>query len=284
MSTHVDNPFAPPTPGDENPFEAVPLTGTNGTNGTNDVLEKQRGVPSVSASNGSIPPDAGTVQARERELLRREARIAREETDLRRREALSVTQNSDPSSRPKNWPSFFKVLRYDLTDFPPLNAPLVRVAHYTWCVAAVAYVWNAFVITCAFFGGVAAIGAGDWLVALAFAGGGVPLSRWGWYGALVGVARRSGSRSIAQTAAYGRFFTHFGIHCLAVVFALVSVPVLGTFCAGFFFLIAAFGDSAFVGFLGVVNVGLWGLTLVGSLVVGKRALEKFRDAGDGDGV
>ena len=98
---------------------------------------------------------------------------------------------------------------------------MMRIAHYTWCLAAIAYIWNAFVITCAIFAGVGGINASDWLVALTFAGAGVPLSRWGWYGALVSAARRT-QRDVAQTAAYGRFFIHFGIHCLAVVFAMIA--------------------------------------------------------------
>ena len=306
---------------DDNPFEAVPLTTTGGgdlhnggnTNGDTTKAAFEVSTPSRSSTtrgnndNGKaptflsflsnvfpgverstssgthtnqIPPDQGSVAARERELIRREARITREEEDLRRREAASQNHTTNPSSKPKNWPPFFKVLRYDPADFPPVNAPMMRIAHYTWCLAAIAYIWNAFVITCAIFAGVGGINASDWLVALTFAGAGVPLSRWGWYGALVSAARRT-QRDVAQTAAYGRFFIHFGIHCLAVVFAMIAVPIIGTFCAGLLFILSAFSQNAFVGILGLVSFGLWSTTLVGSVMVGKQALEKFRDAGDG---
>jgi hypothetical protein len=266
-----DNPFAPPTPSlgsettvrvEENQFESVPLTAT---------------IDGVT----SMPPDAGTVAARARALAKREARLARQEEDLARREEEAQNHTRDPASRAKNWPSFFPILRYDLEDFPPSNRPLMRVAHRVWCLSALAYAWNAFVITCALLTNVASTKTTDWLLSLVFFGAGVPLSRWGWYGALVAAARRA-SRGVLQTAAYGRFFVHFGVHFLAVTFAFVSVPVAGTFCAGFFFVVAAFADdtsgAAFVGVVGVASVALWGGVLCGSLWTGKQALERFRDA------
>ena len=168
-----DNPFAPPTPSpsrepgagvvsDENPFESA--------------LES---VPLHAPLDGvsSMPPDAAAVAAREHELARREARLAEEERDISAREAAARARATDPASRRKNFPSCFPLLRHDLADFAPANKPLMRAAHYAWLLTAFAYVWNALAMTVALFSGVNDVSAGDWILAVAFAGFGVPLSR-----------------------------------------------------------------------------------------------------------
>ena len=162
-----DNPFAPPTPSpssepgarlvpDENPFESalesVPLH-----------APRLDGV-------SSIPPDAAAVAARERELARREARLAEEERDISAREADARARATNPASRSKNFPSCFPLLRHDLDDFAPSNRPLMRAAHYAWLLTASAYVWNALVMTAAALVGVNETRAGEWILAVAFAG------------------------------------------------------------------------------------------------------------------
>ena len=271
-----DNPFAPPTPSpssepgarlvpDENPFESA--------------LES---VPLHAPLDGvsSIPPDAAAVAARERELARREARLAEEERDISAREADARARATDPASRSKNFPGCFPLLRHDLDDFAPSNRPLMRAAHYAWLLTACAYVWNALVMTAAALVGVNETGAGDWILAVAFAGFGVPASRYFWHAPLVAAARRDVQpRSLAQTAAFGRFFLHFIVHlCVSTIF-LLAVPFIGTFAAGLFFVVAALAgggdenDSSkrFVGALGVLNVLAW------SAATGRLALRRFRE-------
>ena len=271
-----DNPFAPPTPSpssepgarlvpDENPFESA--------------LES---VPLHAPLDGvsSIPPDAAAVTARERELARREARLAEEERDISAREADARARATDPASRSKNFPGCFPLLRHDLDDFAPSNRPLMRAAHYAWLLTACAYVWNALVMTAAALVGVNETGAGDWILAVAFAGFGVPASRYFWHAPLVAATGKNVQpRSLAQTAAFGRFFLHFIVHlCVSTIF-LLAVPFIGTFAAGLFFVVAALAgggdenDSSkrFVGALGVLNVLAW------SAATGRLALRRFRE-------
>jgi len=279
-----DNPFAPPTPSpssepgarlvpDENPFESalesVPLH-----------APRLDGV-------SSIPPDAAAVAARERELARREARLAEEERDISAREADARARATDPASRSKNFPSCFPLLRHDLDDFAPSNRPLMRAAHYAWLLTACAYVWNALVMTAAALGGVNETGAGDWILAVAFAGFGVPASRYFWHAPLVAAAGKNVQpRSLAQTAAFGRFFLHFIVHlCVSALF-LIAVPFIGTFAAGIFVVVQALAEEAgdendsskrFVGALGVVNVLAWSAALAASAATGRLALRRFRE-------
>ena len=271
-----DNPFAPPTPSpssepgarlvpDENPFESA--------------LES---VPLHAPLDGvsSIPPDAAAVAARERELARREARLAEEERDISAREADARARATDPASRSKNFPGCFPLLRHDLDDFAPSNRPLMRAAHYAWLLTACAYVWNALVMTAAMLVGVNETRAGDWILAVAFAGFGVPASRYFWHAPLVAATGKNVQpRSLAQTAAFGRFFLHFIVHlCVSTIF-LLAVPFIGTFAAGLFFVVAALAgggdenDSSkrFVGALGVLNVLAW------SAATGRLALRRFRE-------
>ena len=276
-----DNPFAPPTPSpssepgarlvpDENPFESA--------------LES---VPLHAPLDGvsSIPPDAAAVAARERELARREARLAEEERDISAREADARARATNPASRSKNFPGCFPLLRHDLDDFAPSNRPLMRAAHYAWLLTACAYVWNALVMTAAALVGVNETGAGDWILAVAFAGFGVPASRYFWHAPLVAAARRDVQpRSLAQTAAFGRFFLHFIVHlCVSTLF-LIAVPFIGTFAAGLFFVVEALTGGAenaaaarFVGALGVVNVLAWSAALAASAATGRLALRRFRE-------
>ena len=276
-----DNPFAPPTPSpsrepgagvvsDENPFESA--------------LES---VPLHAPLDGvsSMPPDAAAVAAREHELARREARLAEEERDISAREAAARARATDPASRRKNFPSCFPLLRHDLADFAPANKPLMRAAHYAWLLTAFAYVWNALAMTVALFSGVNDVSAGDWILAVAFAGFGVPLSRYFWHAPLVAAARRDVQpRSLAQTAAFGRFFLHFIVHlCVSTLF-LIAVPFIGTFAAGLFFVVEALAGGAenaaaarFVGALGVVNVLAWSAALAASAATGRLALRRFRE-------
>ena len=276
-----DNPFAPPTPSpssepgarvvsEENPFESalesvplhVPLDGVS-----------------------SMPPDAAAVAARERELARREARLAEEERDISAREADARARATNPASRSKNFPSCFPLLRHDLDDFAPSNRPLMRAAHYAWLLTACAYVWNALVMTAAMLVGVNETRAGDWILAVAFAGFGVPASRYFWHAPLVAAARRDVQpRSLAQTAAFGRFFLHFIVHlCVSTLF-LIAVPFIGTFAAGLFFVVEALTGGAenaaaarFVGALGVVNVLAWSAALAASAATGRLALRRFME-------
>ena len=276
-----DNPFAPPTPSpsrepgagvvsDENPFESA--------------LES---VPLHAPLDGvsSMPPDAAAVAAREHELARREARLAEEERDISAREAAARARATDPASRRKNFPSCFPLLRHDLADFAPANKPLMRAAHYAWLLTAFAYVWNALAMTVALFSGVNDVSAGDWILAVAFAGFGVPLSRYFWHAPLVAAARRDVQpRSLAQTAAFGRFFLHFIVHlCVSTLF-LIAVPFIGTFAAGLFFVVEALAGGAenaaaarFVGALGVVNVLAWSAALAASAATGRLALRRFTE-------
>ena len=277
-----DNPFAPPTPSpssepgarlvpDENPFESalesVPLH-----------APRLDGV-------SSIPPDSAAAAARERELARREARLAEEERDISAREADARARATNPASRSKNFPSCFPLLRHDLDDFAPSNRPLMRAAHYAWLLTACAYVWNALVMTAAMLVGVNETRAGDWILAVAFAGFGVPASRYFWHAPLVAAARRDVQpRSLAQTAAFGRFFLHFIVHlCVSTLF-LIAVPFIGTFAAGLFFVVEALTGGAenaaaarFVGALGVVNVLAWSAALAASAATGRLALRRFRE-------
>jgi hypothetical protein len=283
MSTPTDdNPFAPPTPSlsrepgarvvsDENPFESA--------------LES---VPLHAPLDGvsSMPPDAAAVAARERELARREARLAEEERDISAREADARARATDPASRSKNFPGCFPLLRHDLDDFAPSNRPLMRAAHYAWLLTACAYVWNALVMTAAALVGVNETGAGDWILAVAFAGFGVPASRYFWHAPLVAATGKNVQpRSLAQTAAFGRFFLHFIVHlCVSTIF-LLAVPFIGTFAAGLFFVVAALAgggdenDSSkrFVGALGVLNVLAWSAALAASAATGRLALRRFRE-------
>ena len=55
--------------------------------------------------------------------------------------------------------------------------------------------------------------AGEWILAVAFAGFGVPASRYFWHAPLVAAARRDVQpRSLAQTATFGRYFLHLLMH------------------------------------------------------------------------
>jgi hypothetical protein len=234
----------------------------------------------------SIPPDAAAVAARERELARREARLAEEERDISAREADARARATDPASRSKNFPGCFPLLRHDLDDFAPSNRPLMRAAHYAWLLTACAYVWNALVMTAAALVGVNETGAGDWILAVAFAGFGVPASRYFWHAPLVAATGKNVQpRSLAQTAAFGRFFLHFIVHlCVSTIF-LLAVPFIGTFAAGLFFVVAALAgggdenDSSkrFVGALGVLNVLAWSAALAASAATGRLALRRFRE-------
>ena len=278
-----DNPFAPPTPSpsrepgagvvsDENPFESA--------------LES---VPLHAPLDGvsSMPPDAAAVAAREHELARREARLAEEERDISAREAAARARATDPASRRKNFPSCFPLLRHDLADFAPANKPLMRAAHYAWLLTAFAYVWNALAMTVALFSGVNDVSAGDWILAVAFAGFGVPLSRYFWHAPLVAAAKRdpNSGRSVAQTAAFGRFFLHFAVHVCVCALFLLAVPFIGTFAAGIFFAVAALAggkkkkeaSARFVGVLAVANVLAWSAALAASAATGRLALRRFRE-------
>lgn len=275
-----DNPFAPPTPSssrepdagvvsDENPFESA--------------LES---VPLHAPLDGvsSMPPDAASIAARERELARREARLGEEERDISAREAAARTRTTDAALRPKNFPSCFPLLRHDLDDFDPANQPLMRAAHYAWLLTAFSYVWNALVMTCALVFHVGDVRAGDWVLAVAFAGFGVPLSRYFWHAPLVAAAKRDvSSRSIARTAAFGRFFLHFTAHVCVCALFLLAVPFIGTFAAGLFYVVAALagGDrkasARFVGVLAVANVLAWSAALAASAATGRLALRRFRE-------
>ena len=283
MATPADDtPFAPPTPSpsrepgarvvsEENPFESalesvplhVPLDGVS-----------------------SMPPDAAAVAARERELARREARLAKEELDMSAREADARARATAAGSRSKNYPSCFPLLRHDLDDFPPANQPMMRAAHYAWLLTAFAYVWNALTMTIATLTGVNETSAGDWILAVAFAGFGVPASRYFWHAPLVAAAKRdvSSGRSLAQTAAFSRFFLHFTVHCFVCALFLLAVPFIGTFAAGLFFVVAAFAGASkkkaateFVGFLGVCNVFAWSAAIAASAWTGRLALRRFRE-------
>lgn len=279
-----DNPFAPPTPSlsrepgarvvsDENPFQSA--------------LES---VPLHAPLDGvsSMPPDAAAVAARERELARREARLAKEELDMSAREADARARATAAGSRSKNYPSCFPLLRHDLDDFPQENQPLMRAAHYAWLLTAFAYVVNALTMTFALFTKVNETSAGDWILAVAFAGCGVPLSRYFWHAPLVAAAKRdvSSGRSLAQTAAFGRFFIHFTVHGFVCALFLLAVPFIGTFAAGLFFVVAAFAEeepskkkaaTEFVGFLGVCNVFAWSAAIAASAWTGRLALRRFRE-------
>ena len=278
-----DNPFAPPTPSpsrepgagvvsDENPFESA--------------LES---VPLHAPLDGvsSMPPDAAAVAAREHELARREARLAEEERDISAREAAARARATDPASRRKNFPSCFPLLRHDLADFAPANKPLMRAAHYALLLTAFAYVWNALAMTVALFSGVNDVSAGDWILAVAFAGFGVTLSRYFWHAPLVAAAKRdpNSSRSVAQTAAFGRFFLHFAVHVCVCALFLLAVPFIGTFAAGIFFAVAALAggekkkeaSARFVGVLAVANVLAWSAALAASAATGRLALRRFRE-------
>ena len=284
MATPIeDNPFAPPTPSpsrepgagvvsDENPFESA--------------LES---VPLHAPLDGvsSMPPDAAAVAAREHEIARREARLAEEERDISAREAAARARATDPASRRKNFPSCFPLLRHDLADFAPANKPLMRAAHYAWLLTAFAYVWNALAMTVALFSGVNDVSAGDWILAVAFAGFGVPLSRYFWHAPLVAAAKRdpNSGRSVAQTAAFGRFFLHFAVHVCVCALFLLAVPFIGTFAAGIFFAVAALAggekkkeaSARFVGVLAVANVLAWSAALAASAATGRLALRRFRE-------
>ena len=140
-------------------------------------------------------------------------------------------------------------------------------------------------MTAAALVGVNETGAGDWILAVAFAGFGVPASRYFWHAPLVAATGKNVQpRSLAQTAAFGRFFLHFIVHlCVSALF-LIAVPFIGTFAAGLFFVVEALTGGAenaaaarFVGALGVVNVLAWSAALAASAATGRLALRRFRE-------
>ena len=112
------------------------------------------------ATYGGSDRPASSVAERERELERREARVALAEETLRSREL-----GEDASARRKNWPAFYPLVHHDLNaDIPSCNRPMLRAAYAAWLLTASGYALNFATITFAMFGGAGA-GVGDWFMA-----------------------------------------------------------------------------------------------------------------------
>ena len=128
------------------------------------------------------------------------------------READARARATAAGSRSKNYPSCFPLLRHDLDDFPQENQPLMRAAHYAWLLTAFAYVVNALTMTFALFTKVNETSAGDWILAVAFAGCGVPLSRYFWHAPLVAAAKRD-DRSMSRQKAFTKDTSYNAFVC-----------------------------------------------------------------------
>lgn len=231
------------------------------------------------ATYGGSDRPASSVAERERELERREARVALAEETLRSREL-----GEDASARRKNWPAFYPLVHHDLNaDIPSCNRPMLRAAYAAWLLTASGYALNFATITFAMFGGAGA-GVGDWFMALLFFVLGVPISFLAWYRGLYFAAQRTDRFGFWATASYGRFFLNFFAHLLMCCWMLLGLPVVGSMCAGVFFTLRRFGSNGggfvnFVGALGLANNLLWAATLATSSWVGSAALKRFRDGG-----
>jgi hypothetical protein len=231
------------------------------------------------ATYGGSDRPASSVAERERELARREARVALAEETLRSREL-----GEDASARRKNWPAFYPLVHHDLNaDIPSCNRAMLRAAYAAWLLTASGYALNFATITFAMFGGAGA-GVGDWFMALLFFVLGVPISFLAWYRGLYFAAQRTDRFGFWATASYGRFFLNFFAHLLVCCWMLLGLPVVGSMCAGVFFTLRRFGSNGggfvnFVGALGLANNLLWAATLATSSWVGSAALKRFRDGG-----
>ena len=190
------------------------------------------------ATYGGRDRPASSVAERERELERREARVALAEETLRSREL-----GEDASARRKNWPAFYPLVHHDLNaDIPSCNRPMLRAAYAAWLLTASGYALNFATITFAMFGGAGA-GVGDWFMALLFFVLGVPISFLAWYRGLYFAAQRTDRFGFWATASYGRFFLNFFAHLLVCCWMLLGLPVVGSMCAGVFFTLRRFGSK-----------------------------------------
>ena len=187
------------------------------------------------ATYGGSDRPASSVAERERELARREARVALAEETLRSREL-----GEDASARRKNWPAFYPLVHHDLNaDIPSCNRAMLRAAYAAWLLTASGYALNFATITFAMFGGAGA-GVGDWFMALLFFVLGVPISFLAWYRGLYFAAQRTDRFGFWATASYGRFFLNFFAHLLVCCWMLLGLPVV-------VILVACGGDGATFG-------------------------------------
>jgi len=218
--------------------------------------------------------DDAALERKARELEKREAnlRVRQEAYD-----EISATMEKRP-----NWPSCRPVLYHDIrAEVAEENRGMVTAAYITWMLATFGYCLNFFVITLNFGGG--GSGIGDWFFAGLFAAAGVPISFQTWYRVLYNAGKRT-QHNMFTSAQYIRFFTHFFIHFLMVVWMLASIPVVGSMCAGVITTMLIFSNAdgawdAFVGFLSFLNVLVWAAVGFSSLYVGGRAMTKFRTGG-----
>ncbi|KAF8060590.1 NLE1 [Scenedesmus sp. PABB004] len=260
--------------------------------------------PSVTAAAGpaadqSVAARIERLERAERALAGREAAIAAREAELRLAGALLPK---------KNWPLCIPVMHHDLSELPPAQRGMVRLA-YCCYLGLVACLTDNFAGACVMVG-LHAPGAGgqprgtarrggrrhrrhhqqarrraprrpdrmsSWFLAAMYLLAGVPLAMLLWYRKLYDTVASNGSLG------YMSFFAAFSVHTAFCTWAAIAVPIGGERWSftGFVSALRAFDVAAAGGVVFLVGACAWSIEAAASLWCLKTVYFSFRGGGGG---
>lgn len=230
------------------------------------------GVESVGLVSGDANVGAGE---REKALARREAAVEKREAKVRDREAQVRKMAGSGSSTMDNWPCKCYPLAYHsiADEIPHDEQPLVRkfyfLVRFTW----LCLLMNFMALSATWFEG---DDDGDkyFLWSLIFMLFGVPLSWKLWYRSVYYATRDNTSRR------WVFFFINFFIHMAFSVLMVIGVPEDFVAGSGIILMSDQFAKSNdTAGFMCLVGTAFWGINILCSLYLIKRAHTTWRVGG-----
>lgn len=151
------------------------------------------------------------LNAKEKSLQRKEQELHAKEQELKKREdALRGAGNT------RNWPPFFPVIHYDVTnDIQPEAQKMIIISFISLLGMHLSLLWDFISVSVAWGTGATGAGISPWFLALVFFLVGVPGSYFLWYRPLYNATRTNSALK------YGWFFLfyllHIGFCCLVAV-------------------------------------------------------------------
>ncbi|KAF5841678.1 scamp family-domain-containing protein [Dunaliella salina] len=239
------------------PPSAYPSAGMFASGQTNDAFE------------GPIPPSTSRHQdldARERDLVEREAKLKKLEDEIRQGGGL----------RKNNWPVCFPIWHHDIQgEIPEEARRVVREVYMSW--------WGFFLcLTFQFFCATVMMGykpdnhaIPSWFLSIIYWVAGLAGSLWLWYKRLYHAARHG------TTTGFVVFFLFYFIHICWCIWCAIAIPVESaawSFC-GFATAIAAIDVHPFPGVIYFVGAALWVCEATWCLWCLKDAYLYFRGRG-----
>lgn len=219
---------------------------------------------------------ADYLSTRERELEERETMLDERERQLSMQAEMSVSA-ANGGTVANNWPfKFYTIDRHNIeADIPIERQRLCKRAYHMWILTVLGLTWNCVTVATmmAVTTNVVVAPMEHVLWALIYLLLGVVGSWTGWYKGLY--TALATSRSLPWL----KFWVMFGLHVLYVAYSIVGLPNWAT--SGVFNLLVDLGPggSWTVVIFCIVNIALWSLIGLLSVVIAKTATSAYRAGG-----